>query len=584
MVYNAGMYIHVVPNRNSPPAILLREGWREGGTTKNRTLANLSRWSPERVEALRQVLKGGRVAVPLSEAFQIVRTRPHGHVAAVVGTARRIGLEAMVDEKASRQRRLVLAMVTARIIEPRSKLATVRGLRTATLSSSLGEVLGISNADEDDLYEAMDWLLARQKRIEDTLAAKHLSEGTLVLYDVSSAALEGRHCPLGKIGYPRDGVKGRLQIVYGLLTTKEGCPVAVEVFEGNTADPTTVSAQVKKIKERFSLSKVVLVGDRGMITEARITEDLKDAGLDWISALRAPAIRSLLEGEAIQISLFDQVRLAEVAHSDYPGERLVVCRNPAVAEERRRKREALLSSTEKLLAEIEVATRRDKRALKGKDKIGVRVGKVINRYKVAKYFETEIGEESFSYRRNEEKISAEAALDGFYVIRTSVGAEAISAEEAVRSYKRLQEVEHAFRIFNGDLDVRPIHHRKEDRVRAHFFLCMLAHYVEWHMAQDLAPMLFAEDDPPGAEAARPSPVDPPARSASARSKARKKRTQDGDPVHSFQSLLDDLATVAANRIQPREAGIPAFDMITTPTRIQQRAFELLGVSHRLGNA
>ncbi|MBI2239001.1 MAG: IS1634 family transposase [Actinobacteria bacterium] len=576
------MYVTVVPNRNSPPAILLREGYREGGKVKNRTLANLSRWPPEKVEALRRVLRGEGAGAPLTEAFHISRTRPHGHVAAVVGTAYRIGLEQIIDPAPSRRRDLVMAMIANRVVDPGSKLACARALSPDTLSSSLGEVLGVGRADEDDLYAAMDWLVHRQDRIEDTLARRHLAEGTLVLYDVSSAALEGRHCELGRLGYPRDGVKGRLQIVYGLLTTKDGSPVAVEVFEGHTADPATVSHQVAKIKDRFGLSTVVLVGDRGMITEARITEDLKEAGLDWITALRAPAIRSLVQAGAIQVSLFDQVNLAEVTHQDYPGERLVVCRNPAVAAERRRKREALLSSTEADLAKIEAATSRDKRRLKGKDKIGVRVGKVINRFKVAKHFITEIGEESFSFRRNEAKINAEAALDGIYVIRTSVGPGDLSPEQVVRSYKRLQRVERAFRIFNTDLDVRPIHHRKADRVRAHLLLCMLAHYVEWHMLQDLAPMLFSEEDPEGAEAARPNPVDPPVRSASATSKARSKRTEDGQSVHSFRSLLADLATVAANRIEPKEPGIPPFDIITTPTPLQERAFKLLGVSHRLG--
>lgn len=580
--YAVVMYVTVVPNRNSPPAVLLREGYREGGKVKNRTLANLSRWPPEKVEALRRVLRGQAAGTPLAEAFSISRSRPHGHVAAVLGTARRVGLEEVIDPVPSRRRDLVLAMVVNRVIDPGSKLACARALSAATLTSSLGEVLGVSRADEDDLYAAMDWLSARQERIEDTLAGRHLREGTVVLYDVSSAALEGRHCELGRLGYPRDGVKGRLQIVYGLLTTKDGCPVAVEVFDGNTADPATVSAQVAKIKGRFGLDTVVLVGDRGMITQARIVEDLQPAALDWITALRAPAIRSLAEAGVIQMSLFDQVNLAEVTHPDYPGERLVVCRNPAVATERRRKRDALLSSTETDLTKIEAATRRHKRKLKGKDKIGIRVGKVINHYKMAKHFIIEIGDESFSFRRNEDRIGAEAALDGIYVIRTSVGTDELSQEEVVRSYKRLARVERAFRVFNGDLDVRPIHHRKADRVRAHLLICMLAHYLEWHMLGDLAPMLFSEENPEGTEAARPNPVDPPVRSASATSKARTKRTNDGQPVHSFRSLLGDLATVAANRIKPNEPGIPPFDIITTPTALQERAFKLLGVNHRLG--
>jgi transposase len=575
------MYVKVVPNRNSPPAILLTEGYREGGKVKNRTLANLSKWPPAKIEALRQALKGKAVGLPLPEAFSVARTRPHGHVAAVLGTAQRLGLDRIIDAKASRQRELVLAMIAQRVIDPCSKLACAQALSVETQCSTLGEVLGVSRADEDDLYTAMDWLVSRQQPIEGALASRHLSEGTLVLYDVSSAALEGRHCELAHIGYARDGVKGRRQIVYGLLTSKEGCPVAIEVFEGNTADPATVSAQVAKLRERFGLSRVVLVGDRGMITEARIDQDLKEAGLEWITALRAPAIRKLAEAGTIQLSLFDQSNLAEVSHPDYPGERLVACRNPILAGERRRKREALLAATEAELATIEGATKRHTRRLHGKERIGVRVGKVINRYKVAKHFLIEIGEEHFSFRRNEPRIAQEAALDGIYVIRTNVADDGLSSPEVVASYKRLQRVERAFRIFNGDLAVRPIHHRKSDRVRAHLLICMLAHYVEWHMRERLAPLLFSEEDPEQA-AAGPDPVTPPGRSPSAAAKARTKRTQDGLPVQSFPSLLRNLATIAANRIQPTEGGIPPFDTITTPTALQERALGLLGVSERLG--
>lgn len=575
------MYVKTVPNRKSPPAILLTEGYREGGKVRNRTLANLSKWPPEKIEALRQALKGGSVIGPLADAFFVARSRPHGHVAAVLGTLRLLGLDRVIDPRPSRNRNLALAMIVQRVLDPGSKLACSRALVTDTLQSTLGEVLQVEQADADELYGAMDWLIARQERIEDRLAKQHLSEGTLVLYDVSSSALEGRHCELGRLGYPRDGVKGRLQIIYGLLTTKEGCPVAVQVFEGNTADPATVPAQVVKIKERFGLSNVVLVGDRGMITKARIEEDLRGTGLDWITALRAPAIKQLAQRGTIQLSLFDETNLAEVSDPDYPGERLVVCRNPVLAEERRRKRDDLLAATEAELAAIEAAARREKRPLRGEGAIGIRVGKVINHYKMAKHFVTEIGEDHFTFRRNEEQIAQEAALDGLYVVRTNVDADKLSSAEVVASYKRLQGVERAFRIFNGDLDVRPIHHRKAHRVRSHLLVCMLAHYVEWHMLERLAPLLFSEEHPAQAAAMRSSPVNPPVRSASAAAKARTKRNHDGLPVQSFRSLLRDLGTITANRMQPTAANAPAFDKITVPTPLQTRALQLLGLSEHL---
>lgn len=582
-LYDVGMYVARIPNRGSPPAILLREGYREGGKVKTRTLANLSHWPEERVEALRRVLKGqGVVASRLQDAFVVERTRPHGHVAAVLGIAQGLGLPDLIDPQPSRARSLAVAMVVGRVIDPCSKLAAARGLAPQTLSSTLGEVLGVSGADEDDLYAAMDWLGARQQRVEEALARRHLEEGMLVLYDVSSAAFEGRSCPLAKLGYARDGVRGRLQVVYGLLTNKDGCPVAVQVFEGNTADPSTVAAQVGKLRDRFRLSQVVVVGDRGMLTRARIDEDLRPAGLGWVTAIRAPAIKALAEAGAIQPSLFDEVDLAEIDHPDYPGERLVVCRNPALAAERARKREELLAATEAELHKIEAATRRAKRPLRGRDRIGVRVGKVINRHKVAKHFQIQITEDGLTFRRDHTRIAAEAALDGIYVIRTNVGAEHMSAEEVVSSYKRLAHVERAFRIYNTELDVRPIHHRKAERVKAHFFICMLAHYIEWHMLKRLAPILFTDDDKTTAQAQRSNPVEPARRSPQAQAKARRKRTQDGQPVHSFRSLIADLATIAANRIRPQDTAVPPFDMITTPTPIQDRAFKLLGVSPRLG--
>lgn len=578
------MYVARIPNRNSRPAILLREGYREQGKVKNRTLANLTQWPAEKVAALEAALKGQAVSgVPLQDAFDVVRSRPHGHVAAVVGTLRRIGLDGVIEVAPSRLRDLCVGLIASRVFAPGSKLGLARGLRPETLTSSLGEVVGISRADEDDLYDAMDWLGARQERIEARLARRHLSDGTLVLYDVSSSAFEGRCCPIARRGYARDGVKGRLQIVYGVLSTTAGCPVAVEVFEGNTGDPSTLATQIDKLRSRFKLERVVLVGDRGMITSARIREDIASVGgLDYITALRAPAIKKLVEDEAIQMSLFDDVDFVEITHPDYPHERLVVCKNPAVAAERARKREDLLQATERALDEIRAATRRDKRTLKGKADIGVRVGKVIGKYKVGKHFTWDIEDDSFTYARNEQRITEEAALDGLYVIRTSVGQDHISAPDTVRAYKGLSHAEDAFRYCNMDIEVRPIRHYKEPRVKAHLLICMLAWYVEWHMRQALAPMLFADDDKDAAEAQRKSPVERAQRSARAKAKAATKRTADGAPVHSFKSLLGDLSTVAVDRIQPRDDAIPAFDKVTVPTPVQQRAFDLLHVSHRFG--
>jgi DDE family transposase len=578
------MYVATVPNRGSPPAILLRESYREGGKVKNRTLANLSHWPPEKVEALQAVLRATPPKTALAEAFEISRSLPHGHVAAALGTLRNLGLEELISPEASRWRDLVVAMLVAQVVDPASKLAISRSLRTETATSSLGELLGLGRADEDDLYEAMDRVLAHQEAIEDTLAARHLQEGILVLYDVSSAAFEGRTCPLGAIGHPRDGVYGRLQIVYGLLTTPEGVPVAIEVFEGNTGDPATVPSQVAKLKNRFNLTHVCVVGDRGMLTKARIEVDLGPAGLDWISALRAPAIKALVEADAIQLSIFDQTDLVEIAHPDYPGERLVACKNPLLATERARKREELLSATEAELEKIAQACRRERQPLRGKDRIGLRVGKVINRRKVAKHFIIDIGEDSFSFRRDQAKIAAEAALDGIYVIRTSLPASALDSSKVVASYKALEQVERAFRALNSDLDIRPIRHRTASRVRAHVFLRMLSYYVNWHMNQRLAPMLFKDDDRTAAEAARTSPVAPARRSQQALKKIATKRDQHGQPVHSFATLLADLATICVNRIQPSHADQAAFNLITTPTPIQRQAFELLGVSHRLGYA
>ena len=577
------MYIETVPNRNSRPAILLREGWREGRRTRIRTLANLTDWPAVQVEALRAVLKGDYQLLAPAPGFSIERTRPHGHVAAVVGTLRQLRLEALLGAQHCAERDAVIAMIAARILQPRSKLATVRELRTATLASTLGELLNLSDCDEELLYRAMDWLLPRQERIERSLAKRHLQEGTLALYDVSSTYFEGRHCPLARYGYSRDGKRDKLQITFGLLTNAEGCPVAVEVFEGNTADPHTVNSVIGKLRERFALKRVVLVGDRGMLTSARIRDELQPAdGLDWITALRAPQIQQLLAAGNLQLSLFDQREIAEISHPAYPGERLVACRNPLMAEQRARKRSELLAATERALNDIAAATQRPRKPLQGKDRIALRVGGVLDRYKMRKHFQLTIEDTNFSFTRDEESIAREAALDGIYVIRTSVSATALSADEAVRSYKRLAQVERAFRSLKSvDLKVRPIHHRLEQRVRAHILLCMLAYYVEWHMRQTLAPILFDDDDPAAAQAARSSVVAPAQRSPRAQRKALTKLSADDCPLHSFQTLLSDLATVAKNRILPDTQPSVPFDLITTPTDLQQRAFDLLGVNYRM---
>jgi hypothetical protein len=579
------MYVVRIPNRGSPPAILLRESYREDGKVKNRTLTNLSSWPEAKVDALTRVLKGAPPpAADLDGAFEITRSLPHGHVAAVLGTARALGLAELIDPEPSRQRDLVVAMTAAQVIAPDSKLAIARGLRDQTAASSLGEVLGVGSCDEDDLYAAMDYLHGRQEAIQDALAGRHLAGGTLVLYDVSSAAFEGRTCPLGAIGHPKDGVRGRLQIVYGLLTSPEGIPVAIEVFQGNTGDPKTVAAQVTKIKDRFGIAKVVLVGDRGMLTAARLREDVRPAELDWITALRAPQVKALVRGGDLQLTLFDQADLAEITSPDFPGERLVACKNPFLEAERARKRESLLAATEADLAKIAAACARARAPLRGMDKIAVRADRVLAKRKVAKHFTIDIGEDHLRYARNQDSITAEAALDGIYVLRTSVDATSLGSGEVVSSYKALAQVERAFRAFNTDLDIRPIRHRTEERVRAHVFLRMLSYYLTWHMHARLAPILFTDHDKQTAQAARPSPVAPAARSPKARAKAATKQTPAAQPVHSLATLLADLGTICLNTITPANPATPGFRLVTTPTALQRQAFELLGVSHRLGVA
>jgi transposase len=582
--YHVSMYIATVPNRNSPPAILLRESYRQAGKVKTRTLANITHLASHQVEALRLALAGSLAAIsaPLPDSFHISRSLPHGHVAAVLGCLRNLKLDSILHPAPGRQRDLVIAMIVARIIEPASKLATARGLHGDTLHHSLGEILHLDSADETELYQAMDWLLLRQSHIEQALAQRQLSQGGLVLYDLTSTYFEGRHCPLGKLGHSRDDKSGKLQIVFGLLTNAAGCPVAVEVFVGNTADPKTVAAQVTKLRQRFGLSDVVLVGDRGMITSARIREDLPAShGIQWISALRATQIQKLATSGQLQMSLFDKTDLVEIAHPDFPGERLIACFNPLLAEERARKRPDLLAATEKQLEKIATATKRPKRPLRGKQNIGLRAGKVLNRYKMGKHFQLRIEDDSFHYQRKTANIEREKNLDGIYVIRTSVKKEALSGQQVVASYKNLSGVERAFRSLKTvDLHVRPIHHRLPDRVRAHILLCMLAYYVEWHMRQLLAPILFDDDDKAQAQAARASIVAPAQRSAAAKLKALTKLTADGIKVHSFQTLIGDLATIVKNRIQPADQNIAVFDMLTQPTVIQQRALDLLGVTLR----
>lgn len=573
------MYVAVVPNRASPPAILLRESFRQNGRVHNRTLANISHWPAEQITALREVLKGTTSVGAPADAFHILRSLPHGHVAAVIGSLRQLGLDKIIDPQPSRRRDLAIAMIAARIIDPRSKLATARALHPDTLSNSLSAYLGLEGVSEDELYRAMDWLLERQPAVETALAKRHLSEGGLVLYDLTSTYFEGRHCALARLGHSRDDKTGKLQIVFGLLTNADGCPVAVEVWEGNTADPKTIADQVKKLRESFGLKRVVLVGDRGMITSARIREDFpEDSGVSWITALRATSIQKLAADGALQLSLFDTVDLAEIAHPAYPGERLVVCFNPVLSEERARKREDLLRATEKELEKIATATQRQKRPLRGKHTIGVRVGRVLGRFKMGKHYQIHIDEDGFRYERKAESIEREKKLDGIYVIRTNVPAGSMAAPDVVRSYKQLSGVERAFRSLKTvDLQVRPIHHRLADRVRAHVFLCTLAYYVEWHMRNQLAPLLFDDHDPTAAQAQRDSIVKAAKRSPAAERKALTKQTPEGGPVHSFQSLLADLATLTINRVQPGNKSVPPFNKLTNPTPLQQRAFDLLGI-------
>lgn len=574
------MYVEVVANRNSPPCVLLRESFRQDGKVCKRTLANLTKLPQETIEGLRALLRGGTVVEDFSQSFDVIRSQPYGHVAAVLGTLRQIGLERDLDPQHSTERDLVVAMIVARILEPSSKLATARGLGQDARLSALVQDLDLPDVNERDLYAALDWLYERQDAIERRLARRHLEEGSLVLYDVTSTYFEGHSCPLAQLGYSRDGKKGTLQIVFGLLCNHAGCPIAVEVFAGNTADPKTLTPQVEKVRQKFGLKRVIFVGDRGMLTSARLREDFQDVeGLGWISALRTTEIQRMVAGSGFQFSLFDDRDFGEVHSPEFPGERLIACRNPLLQQQRARTREELLQATERKLQQIADATQRPKNRLQGKDRIALRVGKCINRSKMEKHFVIEITETSFSFRRDLEKIAAEAALDGLYVIRTNVNAAELSAEDAVRSYKSLSTVERAFRCCKTvDLHVRPIYHQLEKRVKAHVLLCMLAYYVEWHMRQKLAPLLFEDEDPAEGESLRSSIVAPAQRSPSAQTKVRTLQTADGQPAHSFATLLKELATLTKNRVQPKISASAPFDTLARPTPLQQKAFSLLAIA------
>lgn len=558
---------------------LLRHTFRQDGKVKHLTVGNLSDLPDDLIEVIRKRL-AGKPLPDDPDDLEIVRSLPHGHVAAVLGTLQKIGLDRLIASKPSRESKLVIAMIVLRIIAPGSKLANLTGLQAETAEHSLADELQLPDLQTPEPYQALDWLLQRQKRIENKLAKRHLSEGTLVLYDVSSSYYTGRQSELIKRGYSRDGKPGQPQIVYGLLCAPDGRPVAIEVFSGNTADPTTFTAQVNTIRRRFGITRVVLVGDRGMITSKRIDEDLRDVeGLDWITALRNESIQKLVEEKTIQLSLFDERDLAEVTSASYPGERLIVCRNPLLAEQRSRKRKELLAAAEKKLEAVAQAVARARRPLRGKDQIGLRVGRDLKGTKMQKHFELTIEDDSFAYRRRDEQIAQEAALDGLYVVRTSLSQQSLSAERTVSAYKDLSQVEWAFRSLKTvDLQVRPIYHWKDDRIRAHVFMCMLAYYVEWHLRSALSELLFDDHEREAAEATRPSIVSPAPRSEAAQRKEQSRRTAEGLPVQSFQCLLKDLATLCKHRVRWASSAEVEFERVTLPTALQRRVFELLGLS------
>jgi len=565
------MYIESVPNRGSPPAILLREGWREGSKTRKRTLANLSHWPKQKVDTFRRLLQDEPLVSP-HDLFSTQRTLPHGHVEAILLAVRKLTLDSILAAKRCRERDLVVAMIAARLLHPCSKLATTREWHTTTLADELS----VADASEEDLYRAMDWLLERQPRIEKKLAARHLGEDRLVLYDVSSSYYEGHCCPLAHYGHDRDGKKGLPIIVYGVMTDGEGRPIAVEVYPGNTGDPTTVADQIEKLRDRFGLPRVVLVGDRGMLTQPQIEKMKQHPGFGWITALTSVAVRGLVESGALQLSLLDETNLAEITSPDYPGERLMVCHNPLLEEERGRKRRELLEATEKALAKIgKQVERRKKKPLKEAE-IALKVGKALGRHKMSKHFLYTIGEGKFQWSRRPQTIEQEAKLDGIYVIRTSESAERLSAADTVRSYKSLAQVERAFRTLKGvDLLVRPIRHRTEDRVPAHIFLCLLAYYVEWHLRQAWSPLLF-EDEELAQERGRRDPILPARSSPSAQEKKHTRQTVDGLPVHSFATLMAELASRArVTYTLKSDAAAPSFHQVPEPTELQAKAYALI---------
>jgi len=564
------MYVETVPNRNSPPAILLREAWRQDGKVKKKTLANLTHWPEHLVQGLRLLLSGKQLA-PAEEIFHIERSRPHGHVEALLAFIRHLGVDKLISSTPSRERDLVLAMIVERILHGASKLASTRYWHTTTLA----EELKVEDCDEDDLYDALDWLLERQQRIEEKLARRHLGEGSFALYDVSSSYYEGHTCPLSDFGHNRDGKRGKEIIVYGLLANPHGCPVGIDVYPGNTADPKTLADQVHKLLGRFGLKEVTLVSDRGLLTQARIDALKEFPGISYLTALRSVAIRDLVEGGDLQVSLFDTLSLCEFDSQEYPGERLVACFNPFLAAERKRKREELLVATEEALGAIARDLARRTQTPLTAEAVALKVGRVINRRKMQKHFDLVFGENFLSFSRNAASIAREAALDGIYVIRTSVRKDVLSAEDAVVSYKSLSQVEQAFRCLKGiDIRVRPIRHRTEDHVRAHFFLCMLAYYVEWHLRKALGELLFDDTDLEVERWLR-DPVAPAKPSRVAEKKKSSKKTPDGSTVHSLETALAELGTRCRHICSAPGSQGMTFSMETEFTPWQKKVFDLL---------
>ena len=579
------LHVDVIPNRGSPPAILLREAKRDGVKIRKTTLANLSKLPTSLVDHIRVLIKGGVAFDSLNAAFNITRSWPHGHVAVVLGLCRRLGFPDLLHRQPSRDRDLALAGIVARVLSPMSKLATARWLSDETAASSLGELLELGQVSGNDMCRMLDWLVSRQAWIERKLARRYLTNATLVLYDVTSSYVEGRCCPLAKFGYNRDGKRGKRQIVIGLLCAPNGCPIAVEVFDGNTADPSTVGVQVKKLQQRFKVDRIALVGDRGMVTTARIRQSLEPAQLDWISALKHTDLRKLSRANpdvatpALQPQSLAADAVAEISSPDYPNERLMVCFNPRLQAERQQHREALLVATEAILTRVAAIVKRPGSKLRGSEQINRRVGREANRRKVEKHFDIQVTDDALTFSRNTTKIADEARLDGVYVIRTSLPPEAINAEETVAAYKSLAHVEQAFRMLKSSgLQVRPIHVYTPDHVRGHVFLCALACHIEWHLRQQLAPLLFEEDDPEGAQAQRQNPVEPAQPSDRARRKAQSKQTEEGLKVHSLPTLFADLQTVVLNTVEFNTHPDHAFNVVTQPTQQQQRAFDLAGIN------